>query len=97
MKNATRRSTIRFLIGTAIGAALAAFNAVRWMHDTSPGAPICAKVWLVLCGTSVLLGFWRVVWYRNRPDYFAEEMDHRRSLTKDLTSTGKGTSSTRAD
>ena len=97
MNNATQRSTIRILIGTAIGAALAAFNSVRWMHSASPGAPIWANVWLVLCGISVLSGFWRLVWYRNRRDYFAEEMNHRRSLTKDLARTGKGTSFTRAD
>jgi hypothetical protein len=97
MNNATRRSTIRILIGTAIGAALAAFNSARWMHNAGPDAPIWAKVWLVLCGISVLSDFWRLVWYRNRRDYFAEEMDHRRSLTKDLARTGKGMNSTRAD
>jgi len=81
--NATRRSTIRFLIGTAIGAVLAALNSVRWMHMASPDAQVWAKVWLVLCAFSVISGLVRFLGYRNRCNYFAEEMDHRRSLAKD--------------
>ena len=83
MNNATHRSLIRFLIGTAISAAVAAFNAVRFMHSTKPDAQFWAKVWLVLFGFSVVSGILRFLYYRNRRNYFAEEVDHRRSLAKD--------------
>ena len=80
--DSTRRSTIRFLIGTTVGAAGAAFNAVLWMHSKRPEAQIYVKVWVVLFAGSLILAVWRVVWYRKHRDYFAEEMDHRRSLAK---------------
>ena len=80
MNNPTRRSTIRFLIGTAISAAGAAVNSVRWMRSARPDAPVEAKVWLFLCAFSVVLGVGRFLYYRNRRNYFAEEMDHRRAL-----------------
>jgi len=60
------------------------------MRSTKPDAPFQAKVWLVLCGVSVLLGVLRLIYYRNRRDYFAEEMDHRRSLVKDPEFRAKG-------
>jgi hypothetical protein len=97
MNKASRQSMIRFLIGTGIGAALAAFNSVRWMRNPSPDAPAQARIWLVLCVFSVVSGLLRFHYYRNRRDYFAEEMERRRSLAKDITRIGKGTSSTRAD
>jgi hypothetical protein len=83
VNGASPRSTIRFLIGTVIGVGVAAWNSVRWMHSTSPDAPVWAKLWLVLCALSVILGLLRFAYYRNRRNYFAEEMDRRRSLARD--------------
>jgi hypothetical protein len=74
---------IRFLIGTGIAAALASLNFVRWMRSTSPDAPVQARIWLALCIFSVVSGLLRFVYYRNRRNYFAEEMERRRSLTKE--------------
>jgi hypothetical protein len=71
-----------YVIGTGIGAMGAAFNAVRWMHSTRPEAHWETKFWFALCAASVLLGVFRFIYHRNRRDYFAEEMDHRRSLAK---------------
>jgi hypothetical protein len=73
---------VRFLIGTAIAAFGAVFNLVHWMHSTKPDAPVQVGTWLVLCVLSVFSGFLRYFYYRNRRDYFAEEMERRRSLTK---------------
>lgn len=81
--NATRRSTIRFLFGTGIAAALAAFTSVRWMHSKSPLASVWAKVWVGLCAFSLISGLVRLLYYRNRRNYFAEEMARRHSLAND--------------
>jgi hypothetical protein len=81
--SATHQSTIRFLIGTTIGAALPAFNAVLWMHSKSPDAPLQADIWFVLCALSVVAGILRFLYYRNRRNYFAEEMDYRRTLVRE--------------
>jgi hypothetical protein len=86
MKKSTRRATIRFLTGNTIGAASAAWISVRWINSTRHDAPFWAKVWLVLCAVSVLLGVFRILYYRNRRDYFAEEMDHRCLSAKDFQS-----------
>jgi hypothetical protein len=75
---------IRFLIGTAIGAALAAFNFVRWTRSTSPDGPVQARIWLALCIFSVVSGLLRFVYYRNRRNYFAEEMERKHSLVRKL-------------
>jgi hypothetical protein len=83
MKNITRRATISYVVGVAIAALGAAINAVRWSHRTSVDAPVWTRVWIGLCAFAVIAVVFRVVYYRNRRDYFAEEMDHRRSLTKD--------------
>ena len=82
MDKATRRSTIRFLIGTAIGAVGAGLDSVRWMHCTRPDAILWAKVSALCCALSVILGVSHFIYYRNRRNYFAEEIDHRRSLAK---------------
>jgi len=83
VSNATRRATIRFVVGEAIAGLAAAFNFVRWMQSTRPDARVEAKIWLVLCVLSVALGFSYFLYYRNRRNYFAEEMEHKRSLAKD--------------
>jgi hypothetical protein len=80
--NSTQRATSRFLMGTAVAAIGAGLNAARWMHCTKPNAAFETKFWLVLCAISVGSGLVRFLYYRNRRDYFAEEMDHRRALTK---------------
>ena len=82
LNKSTRQATLRFLTGNAIGAISAAWIGVRWMHSTKPNAHFEAKIWFVLCALSVLMGVLRFVYYRNRRDYFAEEMDHRRALAK---------------
>ena len=82
MNRATRRSVIRFLMGTTIAAVGAALNLVRWMHSTKPDAPVWVRVWLGLCVLSVVSGLLRLFYYRNRRNYFADEMEHRRSLAK---------------
>ena len=69
-------------MNTAIGACAAALIAVERMHSRSPDAGLGAKIWFGLCGFSILLGIARYLYYRNRRDYFAEEMDHRRGLAK---------------
>ena len=81
--NATHRSTINYVIGVAIAAIGAAINAVRWFHRTGSDAAVWTKVWIGLCAFAVIAGIFRVVYYRNRRDYFAEEMNHRRSLAKE--------------
>jgi hypothetical protein len=81
--NATHRSTIRFLIGTTIGAAVAAFNSVLWTHSKSPEAPLQANICFVLCAFSVAAGILRFLYYRNRRNYFADEMDYRRTLVRE--------------
>jgi hypothetical protein len=80
--DSTRKATILFLSGTAVGAVGAFINAMHWMHSKRPGASIYAKLYFAFFGISLALCVWRVVWYRNRRDCFAEEMDHRRSLAK---------------
>jgi hypothetical protein len=82
VNSAPRRSLVRFLIGTTIGATGSAFNAVHWMHRTRPDAPVQVRIWLVLCVLSVVSALLRFLYYRNRRNYFAEEMEHRRSLAK---------------
>jgi hypothetical protein len=52
------------------------------MRSRSPDAALETRIWFGLCGFSILLGIARYFYYRNRRDYFAEEMDHRRSLAK---------------
>ena len=79
--NNPRRATTRFLIGTAVGAAGALLNILLWMHSKRPAAPFFTKVWIVLL-TSVLLAVLRFIWYRKHRNYFAEEMNHQRSLAK---------------
>jgi hypothetical protein len=81
--NATHRSTIRFLIGTTMGAAPPAFNSVLWMHSKRPEAPLQANICFVLCAFSAAAGILRARYYRNRRNYFAEEMDHRHTLVRE--------------
>ena len=80
--DSTRRATVRFLIGTAVGAAGALLNVLLWMHSKRPEAPIYTKLCLALLAISVTLAVLRFIWYRKHRNYFAEEMDHRRSLAK---------------
>jgi hypothetical protein len=86
--DSTRKATILFLIGTAVGAVDAFINATLWMHSKRPEASIYTKLYFLFFGISVALGLWRVIWYRKRCDYFSEEMDHRRSLVKSSWSKG---------
>ena len=83
MNQSTRRATVRFLTGNGIAAAGAVWLFFRYMHSTRPDGPFWAKIWLVLACVSILMGLLRVLYYRNRRDYFAEEMDHRREIAKD--------------
>jgi len=82
VNKSTRKATIRFLFGNAVAAVYAAWLSVRSMHSLRSDGPLWGKIWLALCAMSVLLGLGRFLYYRNRRDYFAEEMDHRRSLAK---------------
>jgi hypothetical protein len=76
------RATTRFLIGTAVAAAGALLNILLWVHSKRPEAPFFTKVWIVLLITSVLLAVLRFIWCGKHRNYFAEEMNHRRSLAK---------------
>jgi hypothetical protein len=82
MDNPTRRSTKRIVIGATVGAVGAAINAARWMHSPHVDAHLWARSSIVLCALSVLIIIFRILYYRNRRDCFAEEMDHRRSLAE---------------
>jgi len=79
---ATRRNSIRILIGTALSGLGAAFEAVRYLHSSHPEDQVWAKVWIGLCILCVTFGIFQGIFYWNRRDYFAEEMEHRRSLLK---------------
>ena len=84
VKNPTRRATRNFVIGSGIAAIGAAISTARLMRTSRPGTAVWAKLWLALCILSVIAIVLRFIYYRNRRDYFAEEMDHRRSLAKGL-------------
>jgi hypothetical protein len=73
---------MRFLFGTTVGATGAGLNAALWMQKTGPYARFQTRFWVIMCAVSVVSGLVRFLYYRNRRDYFAEEMDHRRALTK---------------
>jgi hypothetical protein len=53
------------------------------MHSPRPEAPVWAKVWPALAIFSVISCVLRFLYYRNRRNYFAEEMDHRHTLAKE--------------
>ena len=82
VNKSTRKATIRFLFANAIAPVGAAWLSIRYMHSPRSDGPLWGKIWLALCAISVLLGTGRFLYYRNRRDYFSEEMDHRSSLAK---------------
>ncbi len=97
MKPSTRKAMIRFLFGTAVAAAGALLNAILWMHSKRVEASSFTKFWFVLFAVSILLGTLRFIWYQKHRDYFAEEMDHRRALTRGWTVARAKTAALRPD
>lgn len=83
-KRLSRTSWVLSQVTTLACAVGTCFEYVRWKHSTRHDASVEAKLFL---GTSIcflLLFLVRLV-YRGFPskrDYFAEEMEHRRSLAK---------------
>ena len=75
-------SSISSLAVAGFGLGGAAYIAFRWRHATSPDARTWAVAWLILCGLCAVVGVIRFL-RRNKPDYFADEMSHRRSLVRD--------------
>jgi hypothetical protein len=82
VNKSTHNGTINFLIGTGIAGAIAVWNLFRWMHHTSLNARFNTILWAAFFVVSLLSGLARILYFRNHRDYFAEEMDHRRSLAK---------------
>ena len=83
MTERTRKATLQSLTPTGIAAVIAALNFFWSTHHNSPWARFQTILWLALFGISVLVGVLRISYYRSHRDYFAEEMEHRRTLAKD--------------
>jgi hypothetical protein len=79
-----RRSWVLSQITTAACAIGTGFAYIRSKHGTRPDADVSAKIFMGM-GIFFVLVFLVRMFYRGvltRRDYFAEEMEHRRSLTK---------------
>ncbi len=83
----TKPALISFALAQATTAACAIVTGLRyvhWKHSLQSDGPIEAKIYLGACvifTASFVVRFVRRV-YRKKPDYFAEEMEHRRILAK---------------
>jgi hypothetical protein len=77
--NSSRRVLSVSLATIAVALSGAAYNALRWRRSTSPDASSHAVVWFVLRCLYVVAGSFRFL-YRDKRNYFAEEIARRRSI-----------------